>query len=660
MQRRYTNGTTNMSNSTDNLENTDTLAKKPKKKGPIRFERILPVGIILALIFVYFSFFLDTHLRRGLEWGLTQVYGAEVNIAKVRTRFFKGSFGIFGLEMTDKDQPTRNLLQIDKMHFGFSWDALLRAKYVINDASITNIQAYTPRKKPGKILPPKPESDNSLLAEIERKVKSQISGKLEGNVFGDIAGLLSGANPMDEIKNIQGELKTIARIQELEKEMGEKKTAWNERIASLPNPGDIDNLWNRFQGIRFDPNNPVAFAQSITEANNIVNEIKQKGESVQNSAEGIKGEFGQMTSTFEELNQMALNDFESLSARFKIPSIDADALTKNLFGSMFQEKMMGLHKYIEMGRQYMPAKSEKAKTPKLIPPKRGEGQDFRFPITKGYPTFWLKYAAISSTLGASPHDGNIEGSLNDFTTSPPMVGRPAIAQLSGDFPQQSLEGILLKATFDHTGETAKESFEAGIQTFPVGRLPFSESDDVRFVINRAKGNSELKASFEGDQFNVSWDNGLRNVEYEIDSKSTIVKDLLTSVSAELSTITVGAKAKGTWDNIDWTMGSNLGEALSNAIKKQIQAKIDEARAKLKERIDTEINQAKGRLLGEFDQLKSQVTGDLESRLGQINSLKSKIENQINIEKEKANQATQQQGQKALGEEGKKVLQKLGF
>ena len=39
----------------------------PKKQGPIRFEAVLPLAIVVGLIALYFTLFFDAHLRHGLE-----------------------------------------------------------------------------------------------------------------------------------------------------------------------------------------------------------------------------------------------------------------------------------------------------------------------------------------------------------------------------------------------------------------------------------------------------------------------------------------------------------------------------------------------------------------------------------------------------------------
>ena len=130
--------------------------KKEKKKGPIRYEAIIPVIVLSLITFLYFSFYFDHHMKKMIEYIGTQGNGAEVNVDSVRTSFLRGSFDLDRLQVTDPERPTHNSIEIGNMHFQYLWDALLRMKFVVDDASINNIQLAKPRTSPGRVLPPQP------------------------------------------------------------------------------------------------------------------------------------------------------------------------------------------------------------------------------------------------------------------------------------------------------------------------------------------------------------------------------------------------------------------------------------------------------------------------------------------------------------------------
>ena len=117
------------------------MAKKNKKKGPLRLEAIIPITIILLLIIGYFTYFFDGHLRRGIEYGATFAHGAEVNVGALHTSFTEPSLTISKIQVTDKSDPTLNIIEIGTIKLKLLWDALLRAKFVIPESSVLGLQS---------------------------------------------------------------------------------------------------------------------------------------------------------------------------------------------------------------------------------------------------------------------------------------------------------------------------------------------------------------------------------------------------------------------------------------------------------------------------------------------------------------------------------------
>lgn len=641
-----------MTNSTDSQ-----IAKPKKAKGPIRFEAVIPVAVIVTLTGLYFKFYFDNHLRKGIEWAGTQANGAEVNVASIHTSVLGGSFEMLGLQVTDKAKPQRNIFEIGKISFKFNWDALLRMKFVVDDASILNIQALNQRKKPGYVVPPTPPSKTpSALEKMEKQVLEQTQADYNDNLLGDIATVLGGTDAKDQLKNIEGELKASGRIKELEKGLKEKEKVWNERIKSLPQGKEIDELGKRLKALKFDAKNPVEFSKSLKEADKIIKEADQKVRLVTDTGKNLNEDINTYNAAFKELEKMVDEDLKDLQARLKIPSIDGADFSKKLFTQMIQQKLAGYRKYMELAREYMPPKksAEEKAAAKLIPPKRGEGRNYRFPVTKGYPLFWLKHAAISSELGQSEFSGNIAGKLVDLTTDPSYLGKPTVLTVKGDFPKQEVMGLDAKLVFDHTTDVAKETMDMKIASFPVEGRKLADSKDVQFGFTDAKGVMQMNATLQNAQVEFKVANEFNQVKYDVGSANKQVDQILKNVVAGIPVVTLNANAIGSWDKFSLHINSNLGDELSAGFKREIQAKIDEAKAQLKKMIDEKIGGEKAKLTAEFEKIKGQVTGQLDAKKAELEKAKKTAENQVKDEQKKATSG----GGKKLEEEGKKALKKL--
>lgn len=112
-----------------------------------------------------------------------------MNVDGIRTSFIRGTFDLDRLQVTNTERPSHNALEIGNIHFGFLWDALLRAKFVVEESSINNIQLMSKRSSPGHVLPPAPAKPSKMEA-LQAQVINQVKNKYGGNVLGNVIALL--------------------------------------------------------------------------------------------------------------------------------------------------------------------------------------------------------------------------------------------------------------------------------------------------------------------------------------------------------------------------------------------------------------------------------------------------------------------------------------
>lgn len=632
--------------------------KKPKAKGPLRLEAIIPVTIIVVLVVVYVSYFFDLHLRKGIEWVGTKANGAEVNVGNLRTSFIKGSMLIEKIQVTDKTNPKVNLVEIGSMHFQLLWDALLRAKFVVDDASILQIQFKSPRKTAGYVVPPTPpDGKPSLLEESQKQVLAQTQKQYNGNMLGDIASMLGGTDPKDQLKVLESQLKSSGHLKELEKMVNEKKVLWEKRIQELPNQKDINALQAKVKALKFDTKNPVEFAKNVGEADKIIKEVNEKVKIVEEANKALKSDLGTVDQSYKQLETYVQEDMKDMQARLKIPSLDPKELSKTLFTQMFQEKLVQVRKYTELAREYMPPKKAPGeKTPELIPPKRGAGKNYKFPITTSYPLFWLKHAAISSEAKQGEWAGTLKGELKDVTSDPVALKRPIVATLEGSFPNQNIFGFESKAVLDHTTEVAKETLTAKVASFPLQPLKLSDSNEVKLSLDKATGQSSFNATLENMRLEIGMNSVFKDNQFLVQAKNSTVEEMLKGVVNSLPALTLNANAVGSWNDFGLNINSNLGDELNNAFKKQIQLQIDKARAQLKALVDDKIKAQKAQVDAEINKLKAQLTGSMDKKKTELDQAKAAAEKDAKGAQGGTNDKLKNEGEKAL----KDLKKKFGF
>lgn len=603
--------------------------KKPKVKGPIRFEAIVPFGIVVGLTIAYFTLFFDSHLKKAIEIGGYYANGAEVNVADVNTSFWKLSFDLYGLQITNAENPSKNTLEIGHIHSKLLWDALLRFKFVVPDSGITGIKTWADRKSPGKVKPKEEASDSgpSALDQAKDKGLEVAKQQFKGNALGDIANVAGGADIGGTLGNIEGQLKSKAYIEELTAELKGKEQEWKQKVESLPKTEELNNLKARIQNLKINTSNIQELQKGLKEVDALAKEANSKVGNINGIVSSLQSDLDKYSKAIQKVDELVKADQAMMMDRLKVPSLDAKDLAGALFGSQFTSKLAQLEKYMRLARKYAPPKKTPeqkaaAAAEKIVPPPRGMGENYQFGKPNSYPLFWLKNATISSDF-TGKDAGGIKGTLKDVTSDPPIVGRPMILDVAGDLPDQKMSDVQLKVVIDHVTSVAKESVLMRVGGYPVEGQMLSNTDDVKLGFQTASATSALKVELQDENVNVGLNNAVQNIDYVTGAKNEHVAGILKSIVTDIPRVTLDASAAGTWADLRMDIRSNLGDELQKGFSRALQAKIDEAKAKVNEVIEKQIGPQKAQLTKQFDEIKNKYLGQAESKKTEV----AQIENQ---------------------------------
>jgi uncharacterized protein (TIGR03545 family) len=631
---------------TDTADKKDT--KKNKKKDPIRYEAIIPVAVLSLITFVYFSFYFDHHMKKVIEYIGTEGNGAEVNVDSVRTSFIRGSFDLDRLQITDPERPTHNSLEIGNMHFQYLWDALLRMKFVVDDASINNIQIAKPRNKPGKVLPPKPASPSKLEA-LQNQVIAQVENKYSANMLGDVMAVLEGGDYQAQIQKIRETLKSEARVNAMITDVNSKKEFWDGKIKELSDTSKIKEIETTLQAVQKEKDF-IKQAQGAKKLNDLLKDVQKKYKEIEKSSKVLQSEVKTISNYPKELQALVNEDIASLKNRFSVPQVDFKDMAMHLFAGEFAQYIAKARKYQALAEQYLPEKKEEKDV--VVPPKRSEGKNYQFPITTGYPLFWLKRAAISSKGTADSYSGQVSGELTNVTTSPKQIGKPIVLDMRGDFPSAKMSGVKALLTADFTRDVGRQSALLQVNSFAVPEKLFVDDKNMKFGFKSAVGTTTLSAVLEEEQVKMSWTSALTKPEFLVDTSNKIAKEMLSNILNNIPVININGTASGTFSNLNMDISSNLGDELGQGFSREIGAKVAEAQDKISALVEEKINQPK-------EQLMAAIGGNNKnlSEMGNLQELYKKNEDKIEAEIEKLKKGG---GLDDLKEKSKKLFKGIKF
>lgn len=623
--------------------------KTKKKKGPIRFEAIIPITIIFALIFAYFALFFDTHLRWGMEWAATRAHGAEVNIDYVNTNFLNASMAIGKIQVTNKKNPEFNIIQIGKVSFRALWDGILRGKIVIPLASITDIQINTKRKSKGYVLPPKKGSGN-MMKTMKNDALTITRQSLSGNIFGDVADVLQGTDYKEKLKEMEGQLKTSQFINTLETELKKKEELWKERIKNLPKDDYFKQIEARAKAIKVDSKDPTSYLKAAKEIDSLYKEVDSKIKAVKDSKDALSSDMKQYKNIYADIESYIDKDLNDLQAKLGLPSIDPKDIALKVFGRQIEVNIQNVERYMRVAREYMPPpKKDRAQT-KIEAPTRAEGRDYQFPKKKSYPKFWLQKAEVSSQVNEGGFSGAITGVLLNFTDNPKHLGKPAEIKLSGEFPKSDIFGAKINVVIDHTTDNPKEFGTIAVNSYPLKDVILSKSSDVTYGFDKAIGQSQLDFKLENETISLDMNSTFDKIDYMIQAEKEKVKELLANISNSLGALTLRVRATGSWSDLDLSVRSNLGERLGDALKQEFSNQVAKYKKQLRDEIDKKISGEKQKLMAEVNEFEKKIGIPLKNKEAAIASLKQKLD----AEKDKAKSKQEDK----LKEAGKKLLKGL--
>ncbi|MFN7904740.1 MAG: TIGR03545 family protein [Pseudobdellovibrionaceae bacterium] len=653
----------------DKINTSVPPVKKPQ--GPIRFGAIIFFSIFIGLIGLYMHFFFDSHLRKSIEWGGYKALGVEVNLAEVKTSFINLHVRFAGLEITDGTMPSRNSVSIGEIRFGLLWDALLRARVVVNEAVIDQIEFAKPRKSPGRVRPPAPPSNEpSVIAKEAEKVKKLTLEKAEregaNNVFGDAVAMLQGGSGEAQLDQLKGNLKAEELAKKIEADIKQMQVAWEQRFKTLPQGKEFEDLGKRIGQVKtsnFKDMNEVQ--KSIQEIDKILKEGDQKIKAITTAVNDLNKDVSGAQGQVKSLEQQIQDDIKSLEQHFKIPKLDAKTLSRSIFQQYAGVYLAKANDYKALAVQYLPPKFTKKGTNEtddtIQPHPREKGVTYEFGRQNSYPLFWVKRVAVSSQAGASEYSGNISGEILDITSNQRMIGKATIAKLSGNFPTQKVEGFKTQLTLNNLKPQSEVTWDVAVAQYPFAGRTLVSSPEVEVAFEQAQVKLDLNTKLvDLNEFSFRANNLFQNIAYKVQAKNDVVDGIMKNVFANLPSINLEVWGEGEPSTPSLNFNSNLGPELAAGFGREVQAKINEFKARIEKQVRDEIEKNKKQIEAQINEFKAKYEGE-------INKVKAQADAQKKIAEDKTNEAkkdTENRAKKQIEEQGKKTLddlkKKLGF
>ncbi|MCK4838511.1 MAG: TIGR03545 family protein, partial [Desulfobulbaceae bacterium] len=120
-------------------------------KAMIRWQGLGVFATVTALICLFTLFFIDPIIKGIIEKQGSAIVGARVELAEADLTFFPAGLVLSSLQITNPDQPLRNIVEIDQLAMSLDAMRLLQRKIIIEQMAMEGIRPDTPRLKSGAL-----------------------------------------------------------------------------------------------------------------------------------------------------------------------------------------------------------------------------------------------------------------------------------------------------------------------------------------------------------------------------------------------------------------------------------------------------------------------------------------------------------------------------
>ncbi|SEQ14167.1 TIGR03545 family protein [Treponema bryantii] len=635
------------------MKRLKALAKQIKKqKGRVNFVPLIVTAAFIVAIPICFITFKNIIVKKGIIYACETIFEAKCDIQNVDFKLLDSSLKIKKLEIANKDDYMKNLVDIGSITVDFDLGQLLRKRFVADELSVLGVDTGTERKTSGE-LPPKKEkkikkqkekaakeASESKLGQVIAEKKAVAANSLESN----ITGLFNQLNPETLMNNFYSQLQTPELSKQVQEQIPQIVAKWQAKPAEVQQT--VDELQKSVNDImNFDysavQNNPLKIKEFIEK----IDSTKKNIEKVKNDANGVMKNFNADLAEADGLRKSVQNavthDMNFANSEInKIKSLnisDGTKLISGMFENVACDVLGKYYPYAMKGVDYIldlktkqgskPKEAKVKKEKKKYSVKRAPGRDIFYRQDK-VPALWIKKMA-----GSGP---NFFAQATDIASNQDIINKPAKIDFNMELYNLQHEA---KLVVDFRTDTKEPLIRAdyGLKNIPLnipaekfGEYPGVPSFDAKCAVDA------ILKIFDKDGFELSGkglltDLKIATVPFEPEYASKIYSNVMGRINTVRAGITSGFTLT---DGLKMNLDSDADVQVINSLKKEMEAQLAEIKDNLKTELTKKINEASGGALGQFDSLddiKTKLTGSLSTATGfekQLNQKRTEAEKQL--------------------------------
>ncbi len=534
----------------------------------IRWQGLVAFVLLSALVAGLLYLFAESLVKSAIVSSAESAFGAEVNVADVKLGYSPLQLSVLGMQVTDKESPSKNLFSFERATAGVDVWQYLFGKIIIDKLEVSQLAFSNVRSQAGKVYLNDESSDK------EESLSDQAKGMLPevDMQLPDIKALLDDSNLLTV--KASNQLKDSYKIEQ------EKLKALK---TQLPSKAKLKSYQDKVEALGKMKVSSLADIEKIkTEFDKIKTEFKADQALIKKAKQQVLDSKKILAKQINEVKTAPNKDWKQIEKTYQLDSVNTEDFAHILFGEKARGYVQKAQWLYEQASPLMANMKEEG-TAATEDKSHAEGRFIFFKEDTPLPAILVKKALFSIQL----EQGEVIVTGSELTHQHWIRGKDSLININsidnGELKLSSNFKLTQSGEFNADGEWLVND-----RTLSNTELTQSKA----LTLSLSSGQLDGIGSFNLVNGDVEATNqfSLRQASYQGEAKSKITNLLLDTIKS-LDSLTVDVGVNGEMTKPSFTIASSLNDALTGAFKQQVSGKLDEFKKKVNKGLNEKLTTA---------------------------------------------------------------------
>ena len=569
-----------------------------------RWWGIAAFAAVVLLMAAGWLLLVDRIVKKALESAGTKAVGARVEIRKADLSLFPAGLALTGLQVTNPQQPMRNVVEVERIAMTLDAGLLLRRKALVEEMTVDGVRLDTPRKKSGAVK----------SAKSRQPGKDFDSPSAAGAESDLLDRLMSSGFEIPDVRKVleKEKLQTLALAESLQADIEAEKRRWQQRLKELPDKEKLESYRNRVDKLKSARRGGLgALLSAPTELVAIQKDIQKDMKRVETAL----NEFEKQSTVFErkmrQLSNAPQADLQRLKKKYSLTPKGLSNLSALFLQRHLQVWIERAVAWYERLQPLISRPAASKEQPQSSAPLRGKGLNIRFAETNPQPDLLIR----SSRVGIEVGGVQLTGIVENITSDPQLVGAPLRFDFGGKGGSDT-GAIRLTGLYDAVNPDRKRgNADLQLQNVAIGPSSLFEQPALAARLQSASVDLDLRSSLDQERVNIKLNAGLDPIRIAIEERNNTDRfaQALAGALAGVRRMKISAAVDGTLErqqiDVKTDLDRILKDAVTNLARKEA-AKLNQALQKeISKKTKVPIDQT-GLQLDQFGLIGNELSGRL--------------------------------------------------